>query len=293
MGAEQKPQSHVAAASRREEGPVPTPELSTHALTVTLGRRTVLQDVSCRITTGWTAIVGPNGAGKSTLLRALAGLLAPSAGSVSLDGTDLRTLTPTARGRAIAWLPQGGEHGAELTVRETVALGRLPHLGLLGAPGPQDEAAVDRALADADCAAWQARRLGTLSGGERQRVLLARALATEAPVLLLDEPTTHLDPPQQVALARLARRLAATRAVVTVMHDLALALAADRVLVLEAGRLRAAASAADPALHATLRTVFGGAVRIEWREGRARVMPEWDQDVPQTARSPAPPPPSP
>lgn len=289
----QAPQNHVAAASRREEGPVQAPELSTHALTVTLGRRTVLQDVSCRITPGWTAVVGPNGAGKSTLLRALAGLQAPSAGSVSLDGTDLRALAPAARGRAIAWLPQGGEHGAELTVRETVALGRLPHLGLLGAPGPQDEAAVDRALADADCAAWQARRLGTLSGGERQRVLLARALATEAPVLLLDEPTTHLDPPQQVALARLARRLAATRAVVTVMHDLALALAADRVLVLESGRLRAAASAADPALHATLRTVFGGAVRIEWREGRASVMPEWDQDAPQTAGSPTPPPPSP
>ena len=323
MGPELESQSHVAAASRREEGPVQAPELSTHALTVTLGRRTVLQDVSCRIITGWTAIVGPNGAGKSTLLRALAGLQAPSAGSVTLggadlpgpgngsidlagtvltkpraggltlDGTDLRALAPAARGRAIAWLPQGGEHGAELTVRETVALGRLPHLGLLGAPGPQDEAAVDRALADADCAAWQARRLGTLSGGERQRVLLARALATEAPVLLLDEPTTHLDPPQQVALARLARRLAATRAVVTVMHDLALALAADRVLVLEAGRLRAAASAADPALHATLRTVFGGAVRIEWREGRASVMPELDHDQPLPARAATPPPPSP
>jgi len=293
MGPEQKPQSHVAAASRREEGPVQAPELSTHALTVTLGRRSVLQDVSCRITTGWTAVVGPNGAGKSTLLRALAGLQAPSAGSVSLDGTDLRTLAPAARGREIAWLPQGGEHGAELTVRETVALGRLPHLGLLGAPGPQDEAAVDRALADADCAAWQARRLGTLSGGERQRVLLARALATEAPVLLLDEPTTHLDPPQQVALARLARRLAATRAVVTVMHDLALALAADRVLVLEAGRLRAAADAADPALHATLRTVFGGAVRIEWREGRASVMPELGHDQPLPAGAATPPPQSP
>ena len=88
MGPELESQSHVAAASRREEGPVQAPELSTHALTVTLGRRTVLQDVSCRITTGWTAIVGPNGAGKSTLLRALAGLQAPSAGSVSLDSTD-------------------------------------------------------------------------------------------------------------------------------------------------------------------------------------------------------------
>jgi iron complex transport system ATP-binding protein len=105
--------------------------------------------------------------------------------------------------------------------------------------------------------------------------LLARALATEAPVLLLDEPTTHLDPPQQVALVRLARRLAATHTVITVLHELPLALAADQVLLLQAGRLRAHAPPSDPALHAALHTVFGGAVRVEWRDGRAWVQPEF------------------
>jgi iron complex transport system ATP-binding protein len=254
-------------------GPPPTFELQ--GLTVRLGNSPALERIDARIGPGWTAVVGPNGAGKSTLLRALAGLQAPGAGRVLLDGADLAALAPRERGRRIAWLAQGGEFGAELTVRQTVMLGRLPHLGLLGHPEPQDEAAVDRALAQAGCAAWAQRRLQTLSGGERQRALLARALATEAPVLLLDEPTTHLDPPQQVALVRLARRMAATRTVITVLHELPLALAADQVLLLQAGRLRAHAAPSEPALHAALHTVFGGAVRVAWRDGRAWVQPEF------------------
>jgi iron complex transport system ATP-binding protein len=231
--------------------------------------------VDAAFSVGWTAIVGPNGAGKSTLLRALAGLVLPESGSVRLAGRPLAAWPVRERGRRIAWLAQGGEFGAELTVRQTAMLGRLPHLGLLGHPGPQDEAAVDRALAQAGCAAWAQRRLQTLSGGERQRALLARALATEAPVLLLDEPTTHLDPPQQVALVRLARRLAATHTVITVLHELPLALAADQLLLLQAGRVRAHAPPSDPALHAARHTVFGGAVRVEWRDGRAWMQPEF------------------
>jgi len=155
----------------------------------------------------------------------------------------------------------------ELTVRETVALGRIAHLGLLGTPGPHDQAAVDHAMALTECRAWQDRRLHELSGGERQRVLLARVLATEAPLLLLDEPTTHLDAPHQVALARLFRRLGAERGVVSVLHDLPLALHADRVLVLERGRVLADGRYDDPALHAALVQAFGGAIRIETHRG--------------------------
>ena len=241
---------------------------------VAFGRTPVLHGVHARFGRGWTAIVGPNGAGKSTLLRVLAGLLAPQRGSVRLDGRPLAALRGPQRGRHIAWLAQRGETTGELTVRETVALGRLPHRGLWRPATPGDDAAVARALAATECTPWQHRRLGELSGGERQRALLARALATEARVLLLDEPTTHLDPPHQVALARLARRLAGTHAVVTVMHDLPLALAADRVLLLDGGRVRADTDAGDPALHAAIRACFGGAVRIAWHEGRASVMPE-------------------
>ena len=261
--------------------------LQGRALTVSLGGRTVLDDVHCRFTRGWTAIVGPNGAGKSTLLRVLAGLLAPTAGRVQLDGQALADMPARQRGRCLAWLAQLGDAGGELNARETVALGRLPHLGLVGLPGPADEAAIDRAMAATGCSAWQHRLLTALSGGERQRVLLARVLATEAPLLLLDEPTTHLDPPHQVAVARLARRLAASHTVVTVLHDLPLALQADRVLVMARGRVLADAAPDQPDLHAALVAVFEGALRIDrLADGRPVVSPQLDLNLP--TGSPAP-----
>jgi len=253
--------------------PGPAHHLEARDLHAGYGARRVLHGVSARFGRGWAAIVGANGTGKTTLLRALAGLLPPSAGEVRLDGVALAQMSARARGLRIAWLAQLGEVSGELTVRETVALGRLPQLGPFGSPGPADDAAVAAALQAAGCAGWAERPLLELSGGERQRALLARALATGAPVLLLDEPTAHLDPPQQVTLVRLLRRLAATHTVVTVMHDLPLALAADRVLLLDAGGLRADAPAADPALHAAIAACFGGAVHIGWRDGRAAVEP--------------------
>ncbi|MCW5632853.1 MAG: ABC transporter ATP-binding protein [Rubrivivax sp.] len=241
--------------------------LRAHGLVVRLGGREVLHGVDVEVGRGWTALVGPNGAGKSTLLRALAGLQRADAGEVQLDGADLRTLRPAARARRLAWLAQQGEVSGELTVQETVELGRIPHLGLIGTPGPEDSAAVARAMALTECTSWAGRRLHELSGGERQRVLLARALATEAPLLLLDEPTTHLDAPHQVALARLFGHLArdATRAhsVVTVLHDLPIALAADRLLVLADGRLVAAGAPHERTVQAALVQVFEGAIRIE------------------------------
>lgn len=248
-------------------------ELRTHALQVSLGGRVVLRDVSCTLRKGWTAIVGPNGAGKSTLLRALAGLIAPAAGSVQLDGRDLASLPARERGRRIAWLAQQAEVTGELTARETVHLGRLPRLGLFGSPSAADEEVVDAAMATTECRDWQHRRLHELSGGERQRVMLARALATEATILLLDEPTTHLDPPHQVGLARLFRRLAATHTVVSVLHDLPLALLADRILILRSGKSQACGEHDDPAIHAALVATFDGAVRIDNRGARPIALP--------------------
>jgi iron complex transport system ATP-binding protein len=252
-----------------------TASLQAQDLHVALGDRPVLRGLSCDLLPGWTAVVGPNGAGKSTLLRVLAGLLAPSQGQVLLAGQPLATLPPRQRGVRLAWLGQAaettGETTGELIARETVALGRLPHAAPLGfwrgqpqARDAADEAAVTRALAATDSTAVQHRRLAGLSGGERQRVLLARALAVEAPCLLLDEPTTHLDPPHQVALVKLLRRLTAAsgQTVVTVLHDLNLALQADRVLVLQQGQLLAHGAFDDPAVHAALVAVFDGAIRI-------------------------------
>ena len=249
-------------------------DLRTRMLRVALAGRMVLQEVSCSFHPGWTAIVGPNGAGKSTLLRALAGLIPLAGGSVRLDGQDIATLSPAERARRIAWLAQQSPVSGELTVRETVRLGRLPHLGLFGSPTPKDERIVDDAMLATECRDWQHRRLHELSGGERQRVMLARVLATEAPVLLLDEPTTHLDPPHQVALARLFKQLAATRTVVSVLHDLSLALHADRLLVLRQGAVQAAGAHDDPALHAALAASFDHAVRIEQRGARAVALPQ-------------------
>ena len=248
--------------------------LRAERLRVELGGRPVLNDLSLDLGPGWTAIVGPNGAGKSTLLRTLAGLLPPTSGSVWLAGRALGDWSARERGQHMAWLAQQGEAMGELSVREVVALGRLPHLGLLAAPDASDEAIVDAALVATECDAWPQRRLHQLSGGERQRALLARVLAVQAPVLLLDEPTTHLDPPHQVALVRLLRRLARDHTVVSVLHDLPLALCADRVVVLQGGRVRIAGAHDDPAVHAALVDVFERAIRIERSSSRFVALPD-------------------
>lgn len=241
------------------------PALRAEALVLQLGLQRAVDGVSLALHAGqWAAIVGPNGAGKSTLLSLLAGLRRPDAGRVQLQGRDLATLPVRERARALAWLSQQGEAEGDIAAHDVVRLGRLPRHGLFGAPDAADEAAVAQALAETEATAFAARRLNELSGGERQRVLLARALAVQAPVLLLDEPTTHLDAPHQRALVRgLAARARAGAAVAAVLHDLTLALAADRVLVMQRGRLVADGAPADAALRQALVQVFDQAFSIE------------------------------
>ena len=251
--------------------------LRVEAVSVALGSTQALREVSLALAPGWTAIVGPNGAGKSTLLRVLAGLQPVDAGTVRFNGQPLGAMRARDRAAQIAWLAQQGEASGELTVRELVQLGRLARLGLFTAPGVADEARVDAAMHDAECSAWQQRRLNELSGGERQRVLLARALAVDAPWLLLDEPTTHLDPPHQVALVRLVRRqVHAGTTVVSVLHDLSLALLADTLVVMQQGEIRAHGAHDDPHLHAALIDVFDGAIRIERFGARWIAIPDVD-----------------
>ncbi len=241
------------------------PPLQAEGLALRLGRHRAVDGVSLALQAGqWVAIVGPNGAGKSSLLSLLAGLRKPDAGQVRLQGRDLASLPARDRARSLAWLSQQGEAEGDIAAIDVVRLGRLPRHGLFGAPDAEDEAAVASALAETESTAFADRRLNALSGGERQRVLLARALAVRAPVLLLDEPTTHLDAPHQRALLRsLAARARDGAAVAAVLHDLTGALSADRVLVMDQGRIVADGAPADAGLRAALVQVFHGAFSIE------------------------------
>jgi len=158
---------------------------------VALGGRDVLQGVSLTVPAGrWTSIVGPNGAGKTTLLKTLAGLI-PARGSVAWQGRDLAGLGARERARQAAWLGQGEGGGEDLCAHDVVMLGRLPHQAWLASPSDTDRAAVADAMRRTGSWDWRDRPLGQLSGGERQRVLLARALAVQAPLLLMDEPLAH------------------------------------------------------------------------------------------------------
>lgn len=211
--------------------------LSCEGLSVSIGARAVLSDITLSLQAGKvTVIVGPNGAGKSTLLSCLAGLRAPTAGAVSLDGAPHARTPPRDRARRLAFLPQTPEVAWPIECRSLVELGRTPFIGAKGMTAA-DHAAVDRAMDAAGVTAFGHRLVDSLSGGERARVLIARALAGEPDWLLADEPLTGLDPAHQLDAARLFRSLAdAGDGVVATLHDLSLALRlADRVIVLAGG----------------------------------------------------------
>jgi len=209
-------------------------------VTVSLGGTEVLSDVSLSVDDGqFLALVGPNGAGKTTLLGACNGLLSPDAGTVTVDGTPVSTLSARAVSRRVATVPQESHLGFDFTVGEIVAMGRTPHRSRFGTADETDRAAVASALERTDTARLADRTVGELSGGQRQRVLLARALAQTTPVVLLDEPTANLDINHQVRTLALARRLAeAGKTVVAAIHDLELAgRFCDRAALLADGRL--------------------------------------------------------
>jgi iron complex transport system ATP-binding protein len=207
---------------------------------IALAGRVVVADVSLHVDAGgWTLLIGPNGAGKTTLLRAVAGVVA-HAGAIAVAGDDPHGLTPRERARRLAVVWQSPLLPLDMTVHEYVLLGRTPHLGMLGRAGARDGEAVEGAIARLDLGPLAARLLGSLSGGERQRAVLARALAQEAPVLLLDEPTTALDVGRQQEVLELVGELRAERGltVLGAMHDLTLAgQYADRLALLDGGRL--------------------------------------------------------
>jgi len=218
--------------------------------------------------------IGPNGAGKTTLLRAVAGL-APYDGRITVAGQDLATLAPAARARLMAYLPQRRDVAWGLAARDVVALGRLPHLGVGRRESDADRAAIAAAMTAADVAALADRPVDRLSGGERARVLLARALAQAAPLLLADEPTAALDPFHQLQVMEVLRAEAeAGRAVVAVLHDLALAARfAHRVALLSDGRLAAVGSPEEVLTEDRLAAVYRVTALAGTRDGARWILP--------------------
>jgi iron complex transport system ATP-binding protein len=233
--------------------------LAAQDVTVRLGRTTIVREASFTLRAGeFAAMVGPNGAGKTTLMRALAGLT-PADGTITLGGRALGALSDRERARHIAYLPQGHAFYWPMPVAAIVMLGRAPHADPFSSTSVQDRAAVEHALITTETMEFSERAVTTLSGGERARVALARALATQAPVLLADEPTAALDPRHQLTVMELLRGAAhAGNAILAIMHDLSLAARfADRVLVMDHGALVADGPPAEALTPERLAEVFG------------------------------------
>jgi iron complex transport system ATP-binding protein len=245
-------------------------------VTVALGGRPVVDRVDAAVGRGeWLALIGPNGAGKTTLLRAVARLV-PFSGEIVLDGRSSPELARAELARLVAVVPQEPSTPSWMTVGEYVLLGRTPHLGPLAKEGARDREAAARALSRLDLLLFVDRRLGTLSGGEKQRVVVARALAQEAPIVLLDEPTAALDiGHQQQALELLdGLRAESGLTLVAAMHDLTLAAQyADRMLLLDGGRVVADGPPADVLTEAAIAQHYGAAIDVITVGDRVAVVP--------------------
>lgn len=231
-------------------------------VTVRLGGRDVVQHASLTIEPGTVVgLVGPNGSGKSSLLRTLYRAVRPRHGSVRVDGQDVLRLSGRQAARAVAVMLQDAPTDFDLNVEETVLLGRAPHHAAFGRDTPADLDVVADAMRRTGVTDLADRMVATLSGGQRQRVLLARALAQQSPVLVLDEPSNHLDISHQHDLMTTVRSL--RRTVIAALHDLNLATRyCDRVVVLDAGRIIAVGPPAEVLTPELIRTTFGVDVRV-------------------------------
>ena len=244
------------------------------AVSVTLGGRRVIDAVSADLAGGVIGLIGPNGAGKSTLVRAIAGLI-PTAGAILIDGNPVAIMPLRDRARRIAYLPQGQAVHWPLTVERLVALGRLPHLAPFSRAGEADAAAIGRALDRTGLGSLRDRPIDELSGGERARVLLARALAVEAPLLLADEPLAALDPAHQIEVMALLRAESARGAtVIAVLHDLTLAARwCDRLLLIDQGRLVADGKPVDVLTTDRIGSVYNVSAFIGEAAGEPLIVP--------------------
>lgn len=260
-------------------------KLSARGLSVNLGERRALSGVDLSLRAGrLTAIVGRNGAGKTTLMRALAGLVEPAGGQVLLDGQPVARLKAAERARSIAYLPQGGSVAWPLPVHDVVALGRLPHGERPDGLSRSGQEAVAAAIQAVGLQGFGRRAATELSGGERARVLLARALATQAPVLLVDEPVAALDPRHQLVVLDVLRHQAqAGRTVAAILHDLTLAARfADEIILLDQGVVAASGTPERVLTEEGLAAHFGIRAHISHDAGRLIVVA--DRPLPEPGR---------
>lgn len=248
--------------------------LHAHHVHASLGQHRVLHGIEVSFAQGkWTSIVGPNGAGKSTLLKVLAGLL-PASGEVFLLDQPLLALSRQQRARQLSWLGQNEVASDDLRVWDVVMLGRMPHQDWLASPTANDHHIVDLALQATQAWGWRERTLGQLSGGERQRVLLARAMAVQAAVMLMDEPLANLDPPHQVDWLEQVRCLTAQNTtVVSVLHEVGMALQADDMVVMQAGRVVHQGPCASADTHHAIQAVFDNRIAIHAIDGQWVTVP--------------------
>jgi iron complex transport system ATP-binding protein len=245
-------------------------------LTFVAGGRAILDGASLALDSGeLVGLIGPNGAGKSILLRAALGLVPAAGGRVTLDGADFRAMTARARARTVAYLPQDRRVEWRLNVWQIVALGRYPHRAAFGGATPSDRDATEAALEAVDAAHLADLPFAVLSGGERTRVLLARALAVRAPLLLADEPAAALDAYHQLQIMELLReRATAGTGVLVVLHDLSMAARfMDRVALMDRGRIVAMGAPADVLTPDIVRTVYNVSIVTGEQDGEPFLAP--------------------
>ena len=250
--------------------------LTAEHITVRAQQRTILDNASVTLEPGeLVGLIGPNGAGKSTLLRAIVGNQPYITGNVCLDGVTTAELTARQRALAVAYLPQERHVEWPLPSRAVVALGRYPHTSGLGPADSSNADAVDRAIAAVDATEFADRSATVLSGGERTRVLLARALAVEAPLLLADEPIAELDPFHQLEVMEILRTTAHDGAgVLAVLHDLPLAMRfMDRVVLMHEGAVIANGSPDEVLTDKNLERVYRVTARRGSADGVGYVLP--------------------
>jgi iron complex transport system ATP-binding protein len=254
--------------------------LSAHDIGVTIDKATLLVGVTLDVASGeWLSIIGPNGAGKSTLLRVLSGALS-STGSVEIDGQQLMDLKPKERSKLVSWVPQTPTIPIGMSVLDYVLLGRTPHLHPLASPSRADVQLAHDVIDDLDLADLVTRAVETLSGGERQRVVIGRALAQDAPIILLDEPTTALDLGHQQDVLRLLDRLRRTheRTIISTMHDLTMAgQFADRLILLAGGSIVAEGRPIDVLTAENIAEHYRASVDVTHRDGAVLVVPHIDR----------------